>query len=443
MYSHLTSLSLLLLSFIQHAFLIDAFTIEERANGGVSCCRQLSKNYDTLVSYVGSTLYHDQQMGVPNGYWSQQAAELSPVCRFTPRTATDVSGAVRILTDKQCKFAIRGGGHMSWAEAANIQNGVTIDLSGMKLVSVSQDRTTTSVQGGARWVDVYMKLDAMELAVSGGRVYDVGVGGLTLGGGNSFFGPRSGFGCDNVRSFEVVLANGTIVNANLQQNPDLFKALKGGSNNFGIVTKFDLITFEQGQMWGGFVIYPPQTVEQQVQALQGFTQASGDGVDPYAAVINSYIFKADGLAFIANYYTYTKPQANPAILTNFTAIQPQTQSGLRTTNLTTMTIELAAGTPNGYRQLFGTATFKNDASLLSKILALANETYAPVRHLRDFQASVTLQPISRAQTSKGEGMGGNSLGLDASRGDLVCELSPSPSCFYDPNLHPSLLPYRE
>lgn len=71
---------------------------------------------------------------------------------------------------------------MSWAGAANIQDGVTIDLSAMNTVSVSEDRSTTSVGGGARWEDVYLRLDAMSLAVSGGRVNDVGVGGLTLGG---------------------------------------------------------------------------------------------------------------------------------------------------------------------------------------------------------------------------------------------------------------------
>lgn len=71
---------------------------------------------------------------------------------------------------------------MSWAGAANIQNGVTIDLSAMNTVSVSEDGCKTSAGGGARWQDIYLKLDAMDLAVSGGRVNDVGVGGLTLGG---------------------------------------------------------------------------------------------------------------------------------------------------------------------------------------------------------------------------------------------------------------------
>lgn len=64
----------------------------------------------------------------------------------------------------------------------------------------------------------------------------------------SFFAPRYGFACDNVINFEVVLASGDIVNANAHENPDLWFALKGGSNNFGVVTRFDLRTFKQGKI---------------------------------------------------------------------------------------------------------------------------------------------------------------------------------------------------
>lgn len=71
---------------------------------------------------------------------------------------------------------------MWWAGAPNIQDGVTIDLGLLKQVKVSRDQKITSVGGGARWEDVYLKLDAMNFAVAGGRVADVGVGGLTLGG---------------------------------------------------------------------------------------------------------------------------------------------------------------------------------------------------------------------------------------------------------------------
>ena len=134
-----------------------------------------------MLLFRNSTNFTDQQSG-SQGYWTQQEASLLPTCRLTPACAEDVSIAIITLAQYNCHFAIRGGGHMSWAGAANIQDGVTIDLSQMKSVAVNDERTITRVEPGARWSDVYSKLSPMNLSVVGGRVSDVGVGGLTLGG---------------------------------------------------------------------------------------------------------------------------------------------------------------------------------------------------------------------------------------------------------------------
>lgn len=116
---------------------------------------------------------------------------MQPKCRFTPTCTAEVSEAVRLLEEYQCSFAIRGGGHTSWAEAANIgDNGLTIDLSALNDVAVAEPSAVAasgisnivSVGGGARWLDVYKVLDSAGLGTAGGRVADVGVGGLTLGG---------------------------------------------------------------------------------------------------------------------------------------------------------------------------------------------------------------------------------------------------------------------
>ena len=100
-----------------------------------------------------------------------------------PSSAHDVSVAVSTLAkNKQCRFAIRGGGHTTWTGAANLDSGVVIDMGDLQDVIVSEDKTVVHVGGGSKWLNVYMKLDAMGLAASGGRVANVGVGGLTLGG---------------------------------------------------------------------------------------------------------------------------------------------------------------------------------------------------------------------------------------------------------------------
>jgi len=139
---------------------------------------------------------------------------------------------------------------------------------------------------------------------------------------------------------QVVLASGKVVNANINQNLGLFKALKGGSNNFGIVTRFDLKTFPQGKLWGGFVMNSINSSTEQFQYLQDFTTASGNGADPHASIINAYIFTGQGPAIIANQFTYTQPTPFPSIFANFTRIPQLTQNTLRTTNLTDLTIEL-------------------------------------------------------------------------------------------------------
>jgi FAD/FMN-containing dehydrogenase len=140
---------------------------------------------------------------VRKSYWTQQESTLSPACFFQPKDANDVSTAIKVLNQPSrqnvpgCKFAIKSGGlvnkfvsrsslrsdsHTTWAGAANIEGGVTIDLALMKQVEVSPDRTFASVGPGNRWSEVYSKLGPTGLAVQGGRWGNVGVGGLLTGG---------------------------------------------------------------------------------------------------------------------------------------------------------------------------------------------------------------------------------------------------------------------
>lgn len=117
---------------------------------------------------------------------------------------------------------------------------MTIDLSHLNSTSYNPQTNIASIGPGGRWQNVYADLVKYGITVTGGRDGDVGVGGFLLGGGNSYYSGRTGFGCDSVVNFEVVLANGTIINANQTANVDLWQVLKGGSSNFGIVTRFDM-----------------------------------------------------------------------------------------------------------------------------------------------------------------------------------------------------------
>ncbi len=130
---------------------------------------------------------------------------------------------------------------------------------------------------------------------------------------------------------EVVLADGSIVNVNTFQRPDLFEALKGGSNNFGIVTRFDLKTYPQGQLWGGFIAYPSSTIPQQLSAFGSFMQSAKS--DPYAEIICAIGYVAAYKSVVVSIRLhYAEPIANPPIFRPFTAIQPQLKNTMRIGN---------------------------------------------------------------------------------------------------------------
>jgi hypothetical protein len=152
--------------------------------------------------------------------------------------------------------------------------------------------------------------------------------------------------CDNVVNFEIVLANGSIVNANEHEHCNLWRALRGGSNNFGIVTRFDIRTFPQGDFYGGVIASPISTIGGQ---LQGYADLI-DNFDPYAAIILSinWALSSGGYAVFTN-LEYTADVVNPPILQPFTSVQPQYLNTMRISNLTDFTNEASEFAAPGLR----------------------------------------------------------------------------------------------
>jgi FAD/FMN-containing dehydrogenase len=150
---------------------------------------------------------------------------------------TDVVTAVRFARDRDLEIAVRGGGH-NVAGTAVCDDGIVIDLSAMRAVSVDPVDSTALVQGGALWGDVDHQTQAHGLATTGGIVSHTGVGGLSLGGGIGWLMRKHGLTVDNLVEAEMVTADGEIARASANDHPDLFWALRGGGGNFGVVSSF-------------------------------------------------------------------------------------------------------------------------------------------------------------------------------------------------------------
>ncbi|KAI9674528.1 MAG: hypothetical protein M1817_001866 [Caeruleum heppii] len=375
-------------------------------------CAALARTMKKQISYPDEPGYQTSL----STYWSALAGSLSPSCVMSPETTQNMATAMKTLVTGECHFAVRGGGHTPWAGAANVESGVTIDLGSMRNVTVSPDQKMVAVGGGARWVDVYSTLDPLNLTIPGGRVSDVGVGGLTLGGGMSFFAAQFGFVCDNVKNFEVVLSSGEVVNANAESHSDLFRALKGGSNNIGIVTRFDFYAVKQGPLLAGAIVNTPDTIDQQLHAFVEFTKNISS--NPTASSILSYsIDNPGGVITPANFLVDTDPTTDAAAFQGFNAIQPQIANTLALDNLTHIT-ETLIPFPNP-RDLFITCTFKNDFATMRNVYDISLAGFEPINQITNLSWAFGFQPLPRVITDRSLQRGGNVLGLDRTADDLI------------------------
>jgi FAD/FMN-containing dehydrogenase len=153
------------------------------------------------------------------------------------RDVADVMNGVNFARDHSLLLAVRGGGH-NGGGLGTCDDGLVLDLSGLKGIRVDPAARTVRAEGGCTWGDVDHATHAFGMAAPSGIIGTTGVGGLTLGGGIGHLTRKCGLSVDNLLEADVVLADGRLVTANAQTNPDLYWALRGGGGNFGVVTSF-------------------------------------------------------------------------------------------------------------------------------------------------------------------------------------------------------------
>ncbi len=165
-------------------------------------------------------------------------------------TADDVGAAIRFARDHDLTIAVRGGAH-NGAGLASIDDGLVIDVSPMKAISVDPKTSTVTVGAGCVWGEVDAATQPHNLAVPTGIISSTGVAGLTLGGGHGYLARRHGLTIDNLLSAKLVLADGSQVTASADEHPDLFWAIRGGGGNFGVATEFTFQAHPLETIFGG------------------------------------------------------------------------------------------------------------------------------------------------------------------------------------------------
>ena len=301
------------------------------------------------MTYPGQNAYNASLASYFDG-----KSRLTPNCIVQPTTSEEVSTITKVLAAaslrKICQFAVRSGGHTPIPGANNVDDGVTIDLLHMNGTTYNANSEVASILPAARWGSVYETLEPLGRMVPGGRGSTVGVGGYLLGGGISHYASRVGLSCDNVINFQVVLADGRIVNANKTTNADLFMALKGGSSNFGIVTRYDMETFENEDLWGGVVSWPASTVNQHFKSLVNF--GLDPNRDPYAALILFQGYStASPVDVVRAAFDYTKPVVRPDAYSEFFSVNNTLSDSTKIQPMSAVAAEFGSNTASRYDSL--------------------------------------------------------------------------------------------
>jgi FAD/FMN-containing dehydrogenase len=207
----------------------------------------------------------------------------SPAYVLRPGSTDDVRAAVRFAAGSGLTLSVRGGGH-SFAGFGTNDGGVVIDLSLLATVEVvDRERHLVRIGGGAHWGQVAEALAPYGLAISSGDTKSVGVGGLTLSGGIGWKVRRYGLALDSLVAAEIVTADGAVVTASAEENPDLFWAIRGGGGNFGIVTSFEFEAHPTTEVVFGKITFPQAEA---VDVLQGWAEYMRTAPEEVTSIAN-------------------------------------------------------------------------------------------------------------------------------------------------------------
>jgi hypothetical protein len=244
----------------------------------------MTKTYEPLAASFGAGFGgavttpadagYEGACAVWNGAIDARPAVIAHCCG-----TADVVAAVNLTRTSGVPLAVRAGGH-SVAGFSVCDDGVVIDLSGLRGVTVDVDRQLATVEPGATWADFDTATAAHGLASTGGLVSSTGVAGLTLGGGIGWLQRKYGLACDNLRAAQLVTADGAVVDA----DEELLWGLRGGGGNFGIVTRFVFDLHPVSTVYGGLLMFPFDRAEEVLRTFRDWAVDAPDEAALLAAI---------------------------------------------------------------------------------------------------------------------------------------------------------------
>ena len=238
----------------------------------------LSRNLSGTLFQPGDERYETTRL-VHNGLIDRR-----PTLIARCRGAADVATALEFAREAQLEISVRGGGH-SIAGRCVTDGGLMIDLAEMKGMYVDPEAHTIRAQGGVIWSEFNRETAVHGLAVTGGAVSTTGIAGLTLGGGLGWLMGVHGLAADNLRSVELVNADGAVLNVTADSDPDLFWALRGGGGNFGVATSLEYRLHPLREVVGGLIAHPFEAARDVLRFYREFTASVPDELTVFSGLV--------------------------------------------------------------------------------------------------------------------------------------------------------------
>jgi FAD/FMN-containing dehydrogenase len=283
----------------------------------------------------------------------------------------DVQAGVRTAQDKGLPLSVRGGGH-DWAGRALADGGLTLDLSPMRQVSVDPATAVATVAGGATAADVAAAAQRAGLVAVTGTAGSVGMAGLTLGGGYGPLSGRFGLAADNLLSADVVLADGTLITADDEHNPELLWALRGGGGNFGVVTAMRIRLHAVPSILAGMIMY-------RFDALPELAESLLRGPDELTVQAGFITTPAGDTALFAAPTWCGDPEVGTRVLQQFTELGEPLAAQVGPTTMVDQLAQIDAMFPAGRHVEIATRTVTGlDRAVQETLLDAASAKTSPL-----------------------------------------------------------------